>query len=112
MLAACSDLEGFLGYIHADYSGWAYDDALPRDKASLRKWAAYEMETPETLLHEVRPVSIQIHGNVAIVHCYYVLVYEDAEGSEKTSRGRWTDILMKQGNMWVVIGDHGGQTTQ
>ncbi len=36
-LAAQSDLEGFLGYIHADYSGWAYDDALPRDKTSLRK---------------------------------------------------------------------------
>ncbi len=70
------------------------------------------METAEILLHEVRPVSIQVYGNVAIVHYYYVLVYENAEGSEKTSRGRWTDILMKQGNMWVVIGDHGGQTAQ
>jgi hypothetical protein len=27
-------------------------------------------------------------------------------------QGRWTDILMKQGDKWVMIGDHGGRTSK
>lgn len=26
----------------------------------------------------------------------------------KLESGRWTDILLKQGNKWVITGDHGG----
>jgi len=46
------------------------------------------------------------------VHYYYTYLYKDVEGKQKTSQGRWTDILMKQGNKWVMIGDHGGQTSK
>jgi hypothetical protein len=39
---------------------------------------------------------------------YYTQVVKDGEGKEKTQRGRWTDILVKQDGRWVLIGDHGG----
>jgi hypothetical protein len=39
----------------------------------------------------------------------YTRLYKDSEGKEKREAGRWTDILMKDGNKWVLIGDHGGE---
>lgn len=59
-------------------------------------------------MYEINPVAIKIHGNVAIVHYYYLRVRKDAEGKEELEQGRWTDILMKQKDKWVLIGDHGG----
>jgi len=111
-LYAQGDLEGFLAYVHTDYRGWSYQGALPSDKASTRKWLDHGMKTTKTLVHEVKPTAIQIHGNVAIVHYFYAVLEKDAEGKENGSSGRWTDILMKQGDKWVMIGDHGGRTSK
>ena len=33
---------------------------------------------------------------------------EMPDGKKKSEKGTWTDILTKQGNKWVMIGDHGG----
>lgn len=111
-LYAQGNLEGFMSYVHADYLGWSNNGALPGDKSSNRKWVEHDMKTTKTLVYDVKPVGIQIHGNVAIVHYYYSQIVKDADGKEKGSSGRWTDILMKQGDKWVMIGDHGGQTSK
>ena len=108
-LGATQDLEGVMAYFHTDYHGWNDQDALPGDKASTRKWFEHRMKTTKTLVQEIKPVGIKIHGNIAIVHYYFSTVIKDAEGKEKSASGRWTDILMKQGDMWVIISDHGGQ---
>jgi hypothetical protein len=65
-------------------------------------------QSRKTTYLEVKPVANRIFGDVAIVHYYYSMIYKDAEGKDKTDKGRWTDILLKQGNRWVMIGDHGG----
>ena len=111
-LMAKRDVEGFLRYFHDDYSGWDYGEALPGDKASAQKWLSFYFPKSEVLLHEIKPVAIQIHGNVAIVHYCYAEATKDLEGKTKFSQGRWTDILMKQGDKWVMIGDHGGETSK
>jgi len=82
------------------------------DKAAVRKFVEYEFKTSKTVLSDIRPVGIGIFGDIAIVDYYYVPIYKDAEGKEKSSSGRWTDILMKQGDKWVMIGDHGGRTSK
>ena len=60
------------------------------------------------MVQEIKPVGINIHDNVAIVQYYYSRILSDVEGKEKTISGRWTDVLMKQEDKWVMIGDHGG----
>jgi hypothetical protein len=45
------------------------------------------------------------------VHYSYTEVEVDMEGKEKLNAGRWTDILMKDGNKWVMVGDSGGETS-
>ena len=109
---AQGDLEGFLSYIHPDFRGWSYQDPLPGDKASVKRWAGHRMQREKTLLHELKPVSIQIYGDVAVVLYYYTEVVKDAEGKETTRSGRWTDVWLKQGDGWVAIGWHGGQTSE
>ena len=105
------DVEGFMSYLHSDYSGWLVSDALPTNKKQVTKWVAHDFQTRKILVSEIQPVAIKIHGNVAIVHYYFSRVYKDVEGKERNSTGRWTDILMKQGDKWVLIGDSGGRTS-
>lgn len=111
-LFAQGNPEGYLDYVHSDYRGWSYEAAVPSTKASTRKWIEYELKTTKSVMYEINPVAIQIHGNIAFVDYYYVQVVKNAEGKDQGSSGRWTDILMKQGDKWVMIGDHGGKTSK
>ncbi|MHA2329926.1 MAG: DUF4440 domain-containing protein [Candidatus Hodarchaeales archaeon] len=109
-LGVKQDLEGLLDYFHDDYSGWWNGNALPVNKVFVRKNVVHEFETTKVLVQNLQPVAINIHGNVAIVQYYYSRVLKHVEGKEKNESGRWTDILMKQGDKWVLIGDHGGSS--
>jgi len=109
-LDAKGDVEGFMSYFDADYIGWSYDSAVPGDKATARKFITQEYQLSKTLVYDIKPMAIQIHGNIAFVHYYYSQIVKNAEGKTEDVRGRWTDILKKQGDRWVLIGDHGGRT--
>jgi len=109
-LWAKGDLEGFLDYFHDDFSGWKNKDALPRNKDRTRKFNSHNWKTTKVLVTDNQPVGINIFDNVAIVQYYFTDVIKDKEGKEQTVRGRWTDILMKQGDKWIIIGDSGGST--
>lgn len=107
-LDAKRDLDGFMSYFDEDYSGWFNMDPLPGTKAEARKSLNYDFANNKILLQEIKPVAIKVHDNIAIVHYYYSRLVQNKEGKESMRRGNWTDILMKQGNKWVLIGDHGG----
>ena len=109
-LGVKEDLEGIMGYFHDDFIGWSNRRALPNNKASRRKSMSHSFETTTVLIQELQPVAINIHGNVAIVHYYYSELSKDVEGKENNASGRWTDILMKEGDKWLLIADHGGST--
>jgi ketosteroid isomerase-like protein len=111
-LADAGNVEGFMAYVHDNYRGWNYASALPSTKADVRKYVEYDFKTSKTILSTIKPVAIGVFGNCAYVHYYYSFLYKDAEGKEKSMAGRWTDILMKQGDKWVMIGDHGGRTSK
>lgn len=108
-LSAKGDLEGFLGYFHPDYRGWSYQSPVPGNKDVARKFLTYELATTKTVVYQITPVAIQVHGNFAFVAYYYSEIVKDAEGKAKSRQGRWLDILTKQGDRWVMIGDHGGE---
>ena len=111
-LADAGNVDGFMAYVHNDYLGWNYESALPNDRAAVRKYVEYEFKTSKTILSNIKPVAIGVFGNCAYVHYYFTSIYKDADGKEKSVSGRWTDILMKQGDKWVMIGDHGGRTSK
>ena len=109
---AAGNTEGFLAYFHADYMGWDSGRAVPGGKDAARKFITHGHKTSKTLVYDIQPVAIKIHGNVAFAHYHYVQIAKDEAGKAKETSGRWTDILMKQGDKWVLIGDHGGRTSK
>jgi ketosteroid isomerase-like protein len=108
-LDAKGDIEGFMSYVDASYIGWSYDSPVPGDKATMKKFITQEYQLYKTLLYDIKPVAIQVHGNFAFADYYYTLIMKNTEGKTEDMKGRWTDILMKQGDRWVMIGDHGGR---
>ena len=109
-LAIQKDYEGFMGYVHSDYMGWANSDALPQNKASFEKWTKYGLANYTWEIYDLKLAALAIFDDVAIVHYVYTGVYVDAKGEKTEASGRWTDILKEQGDKWVIIGDHGGST--
>lgn len=106
------NVEEFLSYLHPDFVGWSYKQDLPRDKDSQSKWVRFYFKTEKVLIHEIQPVVIKIYDNVAIAHYCYSVVYKDAEDKQKSSKGRYTDILIKEGDKWLFIGWHGGERSE
>ena len=105
---AARNLDKFMAYFHDDYLGWWNRDPLPANKVELRKFLEQEYKTTKVLVQNVKPVGIRIHDNLAFVHYHWQRIVKDSEGKEKSTRGRWTDILVKQEGKWLIIGDHGG----
>lgn len=108
ILINSGNVEGFMAYIHPDYLGWSYSAPMPRDKVVTKRWWDYDVKVNKVLVYELNPVGIKIFGSTAFAHYLYSLIYKDQEGKEKKATGRWTDILLKQGDKWLLIGDHGG----
>jgi ketosteroid isomerase-like protein len=108
---AAGDLEGFLSNFHENYIGWDLNDPVTSNKSVLRKYLDHSYKTEKTVLHDIRPVSINIVGDVAVVHYYYNSISKGTDGKEIDRSGRWADILVKQDGKWVLIGDHGGSTS-
>ena len=111
---AAGNTEEFLTYFHADYSGWNWQHPLPGGKERARKFMTHSHKTSKTLVSDIQPVAIKIHGNIAIAQYYWRQINQTVGGKEpeKESSGRWTDILMKQGDRWVLIADDGGRTSK
>jgi len=105
---AKGDVDGFLGYMHEDYVGWSLSSPAPESKAQAAKYLRFFVGRGTTEFYDITPVAIVVHGDVAVVHYFYYEVAKDSDGKMKTERGRWTDILVKQGDRWVLLGDHGG----
>ena len=105
---AKGDLNGFMEYFHSDYVGWDNDSRLPSTKEETKKWFNYAYQSVKIPVYEIKPVAIKIYGDVAFVHYYYVMAKETQDGKKKNESGHWTDILLKQGNKWILISDHGG----
>jgi len=102
------NLDGFLSYMHDGYLGWNVGTPLPSTKADASKWMKHYWEKRKVTIYDINPVGIAIFGDVAVVHYYYTMMVADEEGKEKNVSGNWTDVLMKQGDKWMLIGDHGG----
>ena len=85
-LDAKRDLEDFLSYFHSDYSGWYIRTPLLDSKPALRKWLMQMYKNRQTLVHDIRPVAIKIHGDIAFVHYYYMQLIKDAEGKSRMSK--------------------------
>jgi ketosteroid isomerase-like protein len=105
------DQAGTLALMHDDYKGWSYGDTLPAGKTIAKMQFAHSFPATKLFYHEVTPISILVRGDVAVVH-YVVYGHSSNEkGEHETGELRWTDTLIKEGDKWLLLGDHGGPTS-
>lgn len=108
-LQAKGDADGFLSYFSQDYMGWDYGSPVPQGKTSTAKYITLNMKNSKVLFYDITPVAILVYNDIAIVDYYYSMQTENSESKKQWKTGRWTDILKKQDNKWVLIADHGGE---
>lgn len=105
---AAGDVEGFLAYVHDNYVGWDINEPMTSSKARLRKFLDYSSKNYKTEFVDMQPVDINVVDDVAVVYYHFSFVAKDTDGKKSEEKGRWADVLKKQGDKWVLIGDHGG----
>lgn len=96
--------------LSADFMGWPNESPAPRSKGSTRMWDRFDREQNKGMGHELYPLSIVVHGDMAVVHYLYTAAYQSRDKKTVVSNGRYTDILVRDGNAWKFISWHGGPT--
>lgn len=99
----------FFNYLDESYIGWNYEYETPSTKADVKIAHEYWSKKDKTVYYSITPVRIWVNGNFAYVHYYYSVVYENTSGTPTSTKGRYTDILMKKEGKWLCVGDHGGK---
>ncbi len=103
---AQKDLEGFLSYIHQDFSGFSDIRPIPTNKEVLRKWIGAWIQNTQILTYEIEPVTIKIYGDFAIVNYFFNSIEKTADGKGIRASRRYSSTWMKQGDKWVEISAH------
>ena len=100
--------EKVLDFFHEGYSGWNNYGLIPANKIDIINELQH-LKKKEVSSYSLTPVTINIFKGVAVVHYLFAIVYKTAKGKLKTKRTRNTDILLKQKDKWILIGDHVGE---
>jgi ketosteroid isomerase-like protein len=95
-----------------DFTGWGKNQPAPRTKESVRMWQEFESRQWTGEMHELYPLSIVVHGDMAVVHYLYSNAGEDADGKTQVVSGRYTDILVRIEGQWKFIAWHGGSDNE
>jgi ketosteroid isomerase-like protein len=91
-----------------DFMGWGKSSPAPRSKRSNSQWRRFNEQTGRVVRYELYPLSITVHGDVAVAHYLYSTAFKPKEGDIKMSNGRYTDVLVRTEDGWKFLAWHGG----
>jgi ketosteroid isomerase-like protein len=91
-----------------DFSGWPNSSPAPRNRASTKMWDRFNDTQGEGVAHELYPLAIVIHGDVAVAHYLYTSAFENKDGEVEVNNGRYSDILVRTEEGWKFLSWHGG----
>lgn len=94
--------------LSADFVGWPKDSPAPRNRTSTRLWAEFNSRRSETLEYELYPLSILVHGDMAVAHYLFTTATREGEDDVEVRNGRYTDVLVRVDTEWKFIAWHGG----
>ena len=99
------NVEEFIKFIHPDFTGYGHESPIPVDRPWLEKWVGFWTKSTQIPICELRPVQINLHGDIAIVQYFIFTVELNGEGGKRVVR-RYTMTWKKAPERWVVIGSH------
>jgi ketosteroid isomerase-like protein len=91
-----------------DFSGWPDESPAPRSKSSMKMWDRFSDEQGSTVQHELYPLAIVVHGDVAVAHYLYTSAFKSKDDKVEVKNGRFTDILVRTEDGWKFVAWHGG----
>lgn len=95
-------------FLTEDFSGWIKKSPAPRSKASTQQWDKFGKTRGQVVEHELYPLSIVVHGDVAVAHYLYTVAVEDNDDRVVVNNGRFTDVLVRSEDGWKLLSWHGG----
>ncbi len=101
------DLESGMACFHEDYAGWIGGATVPFTKADRRAFFERFLETDERVFFHLRPLSVTVRNNMAVMLYVSHFTSRNRETGEETSvTQKWTDVVVKDGGTWYYIADH------
>ncbi len=94
--------------LSADFVGWPNNSPAPRSRGSVRMWNSFDQEQSDAVRHELYPLSIVVHGDMAVVHYLYTNAVQTRNKKINVTNGRYTDVLVRDDGAWKFISWHGG----
>ncbi len=91
-----------------DFTGWPKNSPAPRNKASTKMWNRFNESQGKLVAHELYPLSIVVHENVAVAHYLYSSAYKNKDGEVEMNNGRYSDMLVRTDDGWKFLTWHGG----
>jgi ketosteroid isomerase-like protein len=92
-----------------DFLGWGYESPAPRSKSSTKMWNRFNEQIGKMVAHELYPLSIVVHQDVAFAHYLYSSAFKSKDGDIEVSNGRYTDVLVRSDGEWKFLTWHGGE---
>lgn len=94
------------GTLHPQYVGWDMNRPAPHDREAAVQSVIGDSPVVED--YQLRPLSIEVYDHVAgIVHYTYSATVAPKDTNSFRVTGKWTEIYLKQGSQWVMIGVSG-----
>jgi hypothetical protein len=92
--------------LHPRYVGWDMNSPAPHGReAAIQSVLG---ESPAVEEYQLRPLSIEVYDHaVGIVHYTYSATVTPKGAAACQVTGKWTEIYLKQGDQWVMIGVSG-----
>lgn len=105
-LSTQRDAERIRSALHPRYVGWDTNSAAPHDReAAIRSVAG---DSPAVQDYRLEPLGIEVYDHVVgIVHYTYSATVAHDGGASVRVRGKWTEIYLRQGGEWLMIGVSG-----
>ena len=91
-----------------DFTGWQKNSPAPRNKASTKMWDRFSDTQGNVVAHELYPLQIIVHGDVAVAHYMYSSAFRDKDGDVEMNNGRFSDVLVRTEDGWKFLSWHGG----
>ena len=105
---ASGDKKWMERYLADNFSGWQKDSPAPRNKSSMQMWDRFMDSQGSMVAHELYPLQIIVHDDVAIAHYMYTSAYRAKDGDVELNNGRFSDVLIRTEDGWRFLSWHGG----
>ncbi len=90
------------------FTGWPKNAPAPRNKTSTKMWNRFNESQGKVVAHELYPLAIVVHDDVAVAHYLYTSAYKNKDDEVEMNNGRYSDVLVRTKDGWKFLTWHGG----